>query len=113
LSNVISADSIATSVPDAKAIPTSAWKFFHLFRLILRQDSREYFVDAKYCGHDPGGGLVVAGHHYHLDLLPFQFGDRLPRRPLDRVGNADDPSYLAFRFEKHHCLPERLQFFRR
>ena len=125
----MSADSIATSVPLANAIPTSACakrrsvihtvaghrddlalglQLLDLCRFVLRHDLGEDLIDAELFCDSLSGLPIVTGHHYDLDALPMQFGDRLFRRRFDGIGNADQTHGCPSTVTERRCQPIQL-----
>ena len=54
--------------------------------------------------HRLGGRAAVAGQHDDLQAFRCSARDRLRRRRLDRVGDADEPGRLAVDGDEHHRL---------
>ena len=58
-------------------------------------------IHAGGCSDGPGGTLIVAGQHDHMESLPFQLADCLRRVRLDSVRHGDDADQIpVFREEQ-------------
>ena len=125
LIRVMSADSMATSVPVPMAIPTSAWaragaslipsptmptrlpfglELFHLAGLGLRQDLGQDAVDTDLFGNGIGGPLVIPGHHDDLKAQLVEGIDRCCGILLQGIGHGDNAGRPAIHCHKHRGL---------
>src|ERR687891_2012714 len=119
-----SADSMATSVPAPRAIPTSAWTSagasftpsptmattfpwpWSSFtrRLVLREHLGKELVQAKLPGHPPSHVLRITGDHGHPDPHLLEPGHRLAGLLPDHVGQGEGGRDCAVLDQAHHGL---------
>ena len=80
---------VVHSVADHRDFPAPLLQLFHLRGLVLRQNLREYRVDAEVLGDGAGHGTRVSREHRNVDAALMERGDRLAALGANRISHRE------------------------